>query len=75
MSQIDYSKMSDLEVKQYFLAHRDDTEAFQAYMERLNQKPRQVIIEAGEIDNLPIDEQIKIVGERLINKFNKKIAE
>jgi hypothetical protein len=33
MSQIDYALMIDRELKQYFLEHRNDVEAFHAYME------------------------------------------
>jgi len=34
MSQIDYSIMSDGELKQYFLEHRTDEAALTAYLER-----------------------------------------
>lgn len=34
MTQIDYAAMSDQELKQYFLKHRQDEAAFQAYLER-----------------------------------------
>ncbi len=65
MSQVNYSQMSDRELKAYFLAHRNDKAAFEAYMDRLNQKPRQILIASGEIDHLPFDEQIQIIAERL----------
>lgn len=34
MSEIDYSAMSDRELKQYFIAHRDDEAALKAYLNR-----------------------------------------
>jgi hypothetical protein len=58
MSNVNYEMMSDRELKQYWLSHRDDREAFYAYMDRCNQKKKTVLIEAGEIDNLPFDEQV-----------------
>jgi len=35
--------MSKAELKQYFLKHRGDRAAFQAYLDRLNQRPLRVI--------------------------------
>jgi hypothetical protein len=43
MSHINYDLMSDAELKQYFLRHREDKAALQAYLDRLNQRPRTVI--------------------------------
>lgn len=43
MSRINYDAMSDAELKQYFLKHRGDQAAFQAYLDRINQRPRQII--------------------------------
>ncbi|MEW5861122.1 MAG: hypothetical protein AB1861_27725 [Cyanobacteriota bacterium] len=43
MSQINYDAMSDAELKQYFLKHRGEQAAFQAYLDRLNQRPRRII--------------------------------
>jgi hypothetical protein len=34
MSQVDYAAMSNRELKRYFLEHREDEVAFQAYLER-----------------------------------------
>lgn len=36
MSRVNYNAMSDAELKQYFLKHRGDEIAFQAYLERIN---------------------------------------
>jgi hypothetical protein len=50
MSQIDYAAMSDQELKQYFLAHREDEVAFQAYLERRRQRSSGVIAKVGDPD-------------------------
>lgn len=71
MSNVDYAAMSDQELKQYFLAHRNDQSAFEAYMDRRHQKQKQTLIAAGEIDRLPFDEQVAIVAERLQQRFGR----
>lgn len=43
MNQIDYAALSQEELKQYFLQHREDKTALQAYLNRLNEHPRQII--------------------------------
>lgn len=43
MSHIDYAAMSDRELRQYFLRHREDKAALRAYLNRLGDRPRDVI--------------------------------
>lgn len=43
MSQINYADMSDEELRQYFLRHREDKMALQAYLDRFNKRPRNLI--------------------------------
>lgn len=43
MSKIDYDTLSDEALKQYFLKHRGDHKALQAYLDRINQRPRKLI--------------------------------
>jgi hypothetical protein len=50
MSQVDYAVMSDMELRQYFLRHREDKEALQAYLDRLGDRPRQVITTVDDPD-------------------------
>jgi len=50
MSKVNYDAMSDRELKQYFLAHKDDKAALQAYLDRRNQQPRKVITKIGDPD-------------------------
>ena len=50
MSQINYAAMSDVQLRQYFLQHRDDKMAFRAYLDRLSDRPRQVITTVDDPD-------------------------
>lgn len=45
MTKVNYAAMSDLELKRYILSHRDDQEAFYAYMDRRHSRSRQTAIE------------------------------
>jgi putative heme degradation protein len=56
MSQINYDAMSDAELKQYFLTNRRDRTAFQAYLDRLNQRPRRIIASLSDPD---FDEKVQ----------------
>lgn len=44
MSKIDFNAMTYEEAKKYFLEHRDDTEAFYAYMDKLHTSGRAIVI-------------------------------
>ncbi|MDZ8054181.1 MAG: DUF6887 family protein [Aulosira sp. ZfuVER01] len=50
MSQINYAAMSDKELKQYFLQHREDKIALQTYLDRLSTRPREMITTVDEPD-------------------------
>ncbi len=50
MNQINYAAMSDQDLKQYFLQHRDDKTALQAYLDRINEHPRQIITTVNDPD-------------------------
>jgi predicted metal-dependent RNase len=50
MSQVNYAAMSDSELKQYFLQNRQDREAMETYLDRVNQRPRQIIASPGDPD-------------------------
>ncbi|AFY82085.1 DUF6887 family protein [Oscillatoria acuminata] len=43
MNPVNYGAMSDGELKQYFLKHREDKLALRAYLDRLADRPRHVI--------------------------------
>lgn len=50
MSRTNYDAMSDAELKQYFLQHRGDHAAFQAYLDRVNKRPRRIIARPDDPD-------------------------
>ncbi|MBR8830913.1 MAG: hypothetical protein N5P05_000162 [Chroococcopsis gigantea SAG 12.99] len=56
MSRINYDTMSDTQLKEYFLKHRGDEAAFQAYLDRLGQRPRRIIARPDDPD---FDEKVQ----------------
>ncbi|MCU0568643.1 MAG: hypothetical protein MUF49_18855 [Oculatellaceae cyanobacterium Prado106] len=56
MNQTNYQAMSKTELKQYFLKHRGDRAAFQAYLDRLNQQPLRIIASPNDPD---FDEKVQ----------------
>ena len=56
MSRINYDSMSDVELKQYFLKHRGNQAAFQAYLDRINQRPRRIVASPNDPD---FDEKVQ----------------
>jgi hypothetical protein len=50
MNQINYATMSDQELRQYFLKHRNDQAALSAYLERRNQVKRPIITTVDDPD-------------------------
>lgn len=48
MSQINYASMTLDEAKSYFLLHRDDNEAFHAYMDKLQDSGRAIVIDPAD---------------------------
>jgi hypothetical protein len=50
MSQINYDAMSDSELREYFLAHRQDQAAFHAHLDRLNCQPPTIVANPAEPD-------------------------
>ena len=50
MSQVNYTALSDQELRQYFLLHCEDKLALRAYLERLGDRPRTVITTVDDPD-------------------------
>jgi hypothetical protein len=48
MSQVDFAAMTLDEAKHYFLAHRNDQEAFHAYMDKLQISGRAIVIDPAK---------------------------
>jgi hypothetical protein len=61
MSTIDYATMSDQELKRYMLAHREDEQAFHAYMDRRKSRAHRVVIHPDQSD---WQEQFQIMIQR-----------
>jgi hypothetical protein len=50
MSQVNYAAMSDRELRQHFLRNREDKIAFQEYLDRLNNRPKNIITTVDDPD-------------------------
>lgn len=50
MSEVNYEAMSDRELKHYFLNHRHDESAFQAYLKRRRKYPKAIVAKIGDPD-------------------------
>lgn len=50
MSQVNYTAMSYKELRRYFLKHREDQAAFQAYLARRGERSRPVITRVDDPD-------------------------
>ena len=59
MSQVDYAAMSYKELRRYFLKHRDDQAAFQAYLARRRERSRQLLEWFLELDHQRWDKQLE----------------
>jgi hypothetical protein len=57
MSRVNYDEMSDAELKQYFLKHRGDEAALQAYLDRINQRPLKIVASPSDSD---FDEKVRV---------------
>ncbi len=67
MSQINFSAMTDQELKRYFLDHRDDKAALEAYLDRRTQRPKSVIT---TVDDPDFDVKIQASIEQQLSKDN-----
>ncbi|HEY9831599.1 MAG TPA: hypothetical protein V6D26_13545 [Stenomitos sp.] len=56
MSQVDYTAMSYKELRRYFLKHREDQAAFQAYLARRRERSHPVIT---RVDDPDFDDKIQ----------------
>jgi hypothetical protein len=56
MSSVNYAAMSYQELRRYFLTHRDDNAAFQAYLARRRKRSHHVIT---TVDDLDFDSKIQ----------------
>ena len=60
MSRIDYAAMSNAQLKKYFLKHRGDKAALQAYLDRINERPLRVIASPDDPDfDMKVQEAVR----------------
>jgi hypothetical protein len=73
MSQVNYAAMSDPELRQYFMRHREDKMALQAYLDRLGDRPRRIIT---TVDDPDFDRKIQaeILRQMQANNDNGEVA-
>lgn len=69
MSLVNYSTLSDAELKQYFLKHRGDQSAFRAYMDRLSQRPRRIIASPNDPD---FDEKVQAAIRQKLERTKRQ---
>lgn len=67
MNQVNYAAMSDQELRQYFLEHRQDQAALQAYLERRWRRPFQVIT---TVDDPEFDAKIEAAIRQQMSKYH-----
>ena len=67
MTQVNYAAMTDQELKQYFLTHRDDQAAFYAYMDRINARPRKPGI---KLDDPDWENKLRVMVEEKLGQDN-----
>lgn len=48
MTEVNYAAMSDRELKRYILSHRNDQDAFHAYMDRRRSRPHETAIKLDD---------------------------
>jgi hypothetical protein len=70
MTPINYTQMSDPELKQYLLTHKNDQNAFHAYLDCRHQTPQSPLITADELDPLSLQEQTELISQRPQQKYN-----
>ncbi|WP_448573549.1 DUF6887 family protein [Trichothermofontia sp.] len=72
MSQINYDAMSTPELKQYFLKHCGDQAAFQAYLDRINQRPLKIIASPDDPD---FDEKVQAAIRQKLEAAKNRIIQ
>lgn len=68
MSRVNYAAMTNHELKRYFLTHRDDEDAFQAYLERRRANSLQIITKVGDPD---FDEKLEAAIRTKLQRSNQ----
>ncbi|MBZ8178630.1 DUF6887 family protein [Oscillatoria salina] len=72
MSQVNYDAMSTTELRNYFLKHRGDKAAFQAYLDRINQHPLKIVASPDDPD---FDEKVQAAIRRKLEAARSSIIQ
>ena len=70
MNRVDFARMSDDELKQYFLKHRGNKLAFQTYLERINRRPLRVI---ASLDDPDFDQKVQAAIQQKLDASRRGI--
>jgi hypothetical protein len=65
MTQANYNAMSDKQLKYYFLQHREDREAMQAYFSRIESRPHRIV---ATLDDPDFDAKVRASIQRQIRE-------
>lgn len=68
MASVNYSAMSYQELRRYFLAHRQDAEALQAYLARRRERSHSIIT---TVDDPDFDRKIHAAVERQMREHQE----
>ncbi len=68
MNPVDYASMSYQELRNYFLTHRDDEAAFQAYLARRRERSHPVIT---TIDDPDFDSKIQAAIQQQMTEYQR----
>lgn len=66
MSQVNFEAMSDQELRQYFLNHKQDPEALSAYLERRSRSKQTII---AQVDDPDFDSKVLAYIQEQIRKY------
>jgi len=73
MSKINYSAMTDKDLRQSFVKHREDKNAVQVYLDRLNERPDKKVI--ATLDDPDFDEKIKAAIREQMERKEQSLEE
>jgi hypothetical protein len=66
MSQVNYAAMTDEQLKQYLLDHRDDQDAFHAYLDRRHSRARSII---ARLDDPDFEAKLQAAVREQVQRF------
>ena len=64
MSRSDFSVMTEQELRAYVLSHREDKVAFEAYLDKVRQRPPIAVIEPEEWSEEKMQEVLNLIKRR-----------